>query len=105
MECLAQSCSASIRFDRPAGWYEIDVQYFDQNNGVSKFQLFVGDQLVDGWAADNNLPATKPNGDSSTRRWIHGLALRPGDEIRIVGIPNEAERAPLDYIRIIGIQP
>jgi alpha-glucuronidase len=105
VECLTRSCSASVRFDRPAGWYEIDVQYFDQNNGVSKFQLFVGNQMVDEWAADNNLPATKPGGDSSTRRWIPGLALRPGDEIKIVGTPDGAERAPLDYIRIVGPQP
>ena len=38
--------------------------------------------------------------DSSTRRRITGLALRPGDEIRIEGIPDGAERAPLDYIEI-----
>jgi alpha-glucuronidase len=105
VECPAQRCSASVRFDRPAGWYEIDLQYFDQNNGVSKFQLFVGDQMVDEWAADDNLPATKPGGDSSTRRWIPGLALRPGDEIKIVGTPDGPERAPLDYLRIVGMQP
>jgi len=102
VECPApaQSCTATLRFDRAAGWYEIDVQYFDQSNGVSKFQLFVGGQMVDDWAADNHLPAVKPTGDSSTRRWIPGLALRPGDEIRIVGFPDGDERAPVDYIEI-----
>jgi alpha-glucuronidase len=102
VECPApaQSCTAALRFDRAAGWYEIDVQYFDQNDGVSKFQLFVGDQMVDAWVADDRLPAMRPNGDSSTRRWIPGLALRPGDEIRLVGFPDGAERAPLDYIEI-----
>jgi alpha-glucuronidase len=105
VQCPARNCSASVRFGRPAGWYEIDVQYFDQNNGVSKFQLFVGDQMVDEWAADDHLPAIEPGGDSSTRRWIPGLALRPGDEIKIVGTPDGAERAPLDYIRIVGPQP
>ena len=88
VECRAPalSCTATARFDRPAGWYELDVQYFDQDNGVSKFQVFVGDQKVDQWLADDNLPGRRPNGDSSTRRWIPGLALRPGDQIRIVGI-------------------
>ncbi|MGD0125596.1 MAG: alpha-glucuronidase family glycosyl hydrolase [Terriglobia bacterium] len=99
-EAPAQKCEAMFRFDRPAGRYELDVEYFDQNNGESKFRVFVGNKKVDEWTADDRLPATKPGGDSSTRRRITGLALRPGDEIRIEGLPDEAERAPLDYIEI-----
>lgn len=102
IECAApaQKCSAAFRFDGRAGWYELDVEYFDQNNGKSKFRVLVGDQEVDEWVADDNLPATKPNADSSTRRRITGLALRPGDIIRIEGIPDGEERAALDYIEI-----
>ena len=99
IECVkAEACSASIRFDHAAGVYEMDVQYFDQNNGASKFSIFVGNRRVDEWVADDHLPATKPGGDSSTRRRISGLVLRPGDEIRIEGIPDGEEHAPLDYI-------
>jgi alpha-glucuronidase len=102
IECARQGkpCEAKFRFDRAAGWYELDVEYFDQNNGESKFRLFVGDQEVDEWAANDSLPATKPGGDSSTRRRITGLALRPGDEIRIEGFPDGEEHAPLDYVEI-----
>ena len=32
-------CTASFGFDRAAGNYEMDVQYFDQNNGESKFRI------------------------------------------------------------------
>ena len=66
----------------------MDVQYFDQNNGESKFRVLVGNLQVDEWIANDHLPATKPGGDSSTRRRISGLTLRPGDEIRIEGIPG-----------------
>ena len=102
VECTqtAKPCVAKLRFDDSPGWYEVDVQYFDQNNGVSKYQVFVGDQLVDEWVADGRFPATQPNGDSSTRRRIPGVALRPGDELRIEGFPDGAERAPLDYVEI-----
>jgi alpha-glucuronidase len=99
-EGQAQPCQATFRFDRPPGWYDLDVQYFDQINGESKFRVFIGDQQVDEWVADDHLPATKPGGDSSTRRRITSLALHPGDEIRIEGIPDGAELAPLDYIEI-----
>ncbi len=101
VECSQQQgCAASIRFARAAGWYEMDVQYFDQNNGESKFRVSVGDQMVDEWVANDHLPTTKVGGDSSTRRRITGLALRPGDQIRIEGIPDREERAALDYIEI-----
>ena len=78
----------------------MDVQYFDLNTGESTFRAYIGDQLVDEWIAKDHLPATKLGGDSSTRRRIQGLPLRPGDEIRIQGIPNGNEPAPLDYIEI-----
>jgi alpha-glucuronidase len=101
IECVqSRGCTAGFRFTRDAGWYEMDVVYFDQNNGESSFRVFVGDQLVDEWKADDTLPAAKIGGDSSTRRRIHGLALRPGDEIRIIGSPDREEHAPLDYVEI-----
>ena len=46
------------------------------------------------------IPAGKPGGDSSTRRSIPGLALRPGRDIRIEGIPDGEEHAALDYIEL-----
>jgi len=103
IECAppAQECSAAFRFDGAAGQYEMDVEYFDQNNGKSKFRVLVDEGIVDEWPADDHLPAAKPGGDSSTRRRILGLALRPGDNIRIEGVPDGAEHAAVDYIEIL----
>jgi alpha-glucuronidase len=103
IECAppALKCSATFPFDGAAGKYEVDVEYFDQNNGQSKFRVLVGERVVDEWVADDHLPATKPGGDSSTRRRIPDLALRPGDSIRIEGIPDGEEHAALDYIEIL----
>lgn len=101
----AQSCSAQTKFNGAPGWYEVDVEYFDQNNGVSQFRVYLGGQVVDEWSADFHLPAVKPNGDSSTRRRIKGLGLRPGDVIRIEGVPGNGERAPLDYVEIHAVTP
>ena len=101
IECTVPTgCSASFRFDRSPGWYDMDVEYFDQNNGESKFRVLVNDQIVDEWTADNHLPARKPGGDSSSRRRIRGLALRPGDGIRIEGIPDKEEHAALDFVSL-----
>ncbi|HEY4900424.1 MAG TPA: alpha-glucuronidase family glycosyl hydrolase [Terriglobales bacterium] len=98
---LAQSCSAQTRFNGNAGWYEVDVQYFDLSAGVSRFRVFVDDQLVDEWRAYLQLPGKDPSADSSTLRRIKGLALRPGDVIRIEGTSDKGDRAPFDYIEVI----
>jgi alpha-glucuronidase len=93
-------CAAQMKFNGSAGWYELDVEYFDQINGASAYRIYVGSQLVDEWKANLHLPAVQPNADSSTRHRTKGLALRSGDIIRIEGIPDGDERAPLDYIEV-----
>jgi alpha-glucuronidase len=100
---LPQSCSAIFRPDKAAGQYEIDVQYFDQNNGNAKYRLYVANKLVDEWTANDLLPTTKIDGDSSTRHRTTGITLAPSDEIRIEGFPDGDEHAALDYAEIVAI--
>ena len=64
----------------------------------------MGNQLVDEWSATDHLPARKLDSSSSTRRVVSGIALRPGDEIRIEGMPDGRELAALDYIEIIPMR-
>jgi alpha-glucuronidase len=102
IECTLgrDECSASFQYDGEAGWRDLDVQYFDQRNGISTYKVFLDGQLVSEWQADDSIPTDKPDGHSSTRRRIGALALMPGDEIRITGAGNGGERAALDYIEI-----
>jgi alpha-glucuronidase len=100
VSCPVEKCSAVTRFDGTPDWYDIGVQYFDQNNGVARFQLFLGHQFLSQWTANDNLPTAKANAHTSTRHTIEGVALRPGDEIRIIGVPNSGERALVDYVEI-----
>jgi len=103
IECTSprtQSCSAKFEFNGTAGRHQIDVQYFDTNNGEAKYRLYVGNKLVVEWIADDHLPTTKIGGDSSTRRRIPGIMLHPHDEIRIEGFPDHDERAAVDYLEI-----
>ncbi len=103
IECppAAGKCTVSFRYEGPSGRREIDVEYFDQLNGVSKYRVFVGDKIVDEWAADMSLPAIKPNGDSSTRRRIHGVELQKGDVIQVEGTPDGEEHAAMDYVEVL----
>lgn len=99
--CPQAQCAAALTYDGPPGWRTIHVQYFDQIDGVSRYRLLVAGQLVDEWRAALRLPTKKLDGASSTRRAVRGIALRPGDEIRVEGIPDGGEPAGLDYIEIL----
>ncbi len=96
----ARRCTATFTYRGRPGWYDLSIQYFDQNNGTAHYRLFVGAQQVDEWTAHDDLPALRMDAHSSTRRRVAGLGLRPGDQVRIEGVPDGAERAGLDYLEI-----
>lgn len=98
--CAGKQGAASFPFAGDPGWYTLRVQYFDQNNGASRFEIWIGDQLIDEWVADDRLPSSKINGSTSKSRIVRAVALRPGDEIRIVGAPDGGEAASIDYVEI-----
>jgi alpha-glucuronidase len=98
--CAEDKCTASFRYDRQPGLYTLYVRYFDQNDGVSRFRLWVAGQMIDEWTAADHLPTRKIDGTSSTRHVIDDVTLRPGDEIRIEGVPDRGELAALDYVEI-----
>ena len=94
------TCTASFRFEREPGKYDVVVQYFDLNNGASRYELMVNGALIESWLADGQLPSDKMNGDTSTGRVISGLVLNRGDTLKIVAHPDGGEPAPLDYVEV-----
>jgi alpha-glucuronidase len=100
--CAAgQTCAATLKFAGAPGWYTLRVQYFDMPDGVARYKVLVGKQVVDEWSAADHIPARHLDAGASSRRIIAGIALRPGDEIRIEGVPDRTDPAALDYIEII----
>jgi alpha-glucuronidase len=90
----------SMKFDGKSGWFNIDIAYFDENDGAAKYRLLIAGQVVDEWMAGDTLPDNKPNGNTSTRHQTARLALRPGDEIRLEATTDGGERAAVDYLEI-----
>jgi len=100
IRCAAPQCAASLQYDGEAAWRDIVVQYFDLNNGVSRFRLRVAGQLIDEWTASDSFPTRRIDAHSSTRRTVTGVRLKPGDQILLEGVPDGGEGAPMDYIEI-----
>ena len=101
VQCRQSQCTAALQYDGPAGWRTLRVQYFDQNSGIAHYRLLIGDQVIDHWDANGHFPTQKLDGGASNSRLIDGVALRPGDVIRIEGTPDGPEVAGLDYIEIL----
>src|SRR4029078_12860858 len=61
VECAAGTakCTASIKDSGEARWRDVVVQYFDQNKGVAHFRVFVGNQQIAEWAANDRVPSAK----------------------------------------------
>jgi alpha-glucuronidase len=93
-------CTATTTFSRTAGTYDIAVQYFDFRDGMSTYGLYVDGKLIKEWRGDNLLPGDTMNGDTSTRITVNGVALKPGDVLKVEGHPDDGEPAPLDYLEI-----
>jgi alpha-glucuronidase len=93
-------CSATMQVRRPAGSYDIAVQYFDLPGGVSTFELELNGKRLATWTADNVLPGKRINAETSTRYTVSGVALKPEDKLTLVGHPDKAEPAPFDYVVI-----
>ncbi|HEX3880090.1 MAG TPA: alpha-glucuronidase family glycosyl hydrolase [Bryobacteraceae bacterium] len=106
--CTAAPCKASFQFDGAAGWYTLHVEYFDTSDGAARYKLTINGQPIDQWTAalpDWTTSATpvrrRLDSTSSTRRLIEGVALRPGDIVRIEGTPDKTEQAALDYVEVV----
>ena len=98
--CAISRCAAHFVFEGSTGRHEVRIRYFDQNNGAARFRLLVNGEQLEQWVASDRLPTQKIDGSSSSLRIVPGVALKPGDEIRIEGSPDGGESAALDYIEI-----
>jgi alpha-glucuronidase len=97
---IATGCTLITTFNKPAGRYDIAIQYFDLRTGVSRYTLLVNGKEVAAWAADNILPPAlmRPvmDGQTSTRYTAHNIALATADKLELRGVPDLsiADNAP-----------
>jgi alpha-glucuronidase len=99
------TCAATMTYDGAAGTYDLAVQYFDENDGGSRFTVLVNGRPVDSWRANRDLPSPEANGHTATRHTLKGVRLAPGDAIRVEGTVDGKEGADLDYVELSPARP
>jgi len=96
----AATCAVRYRYQGAAGSFDLAVQYFDEDDGASRFAVFIGERQIDSWTADGLFGSASPNGHTSTRRTVRNIQLSPGDEIRVQVTTDGMEGGALDYIEL-----
>ncbi len=96
----ATGCSAEWTWTGAAGRFDIATEYFDLQGGAAKFALSVDGKQVGAWTADGAFPSRRPHGDNSVRHTVRGVELKPGDVLRVEGVPDGKDAAALDYLEV-----
>jgi pectate lyase len=76
-----------------AGYYDIKVTYWDEDDGLSPYSLYVGGELVGSWVADAN-----PTGGGFVTKTFPSVWIDHYCDIRLVGSMQGGELARVDYI-------
>lgn len=95
--------SVTATLNYPSDTYGIAVKYYDVMGGVSKYEIFVNDESIGKWAGDLEYTlgyecSEYLDGHSATRVTFRGVEVAQGDVLKIVGQPDDIEKAPLDYV-------
>lgn len=100
--------TATTKLDFDSGTYDLAVNYYDIIGGQAKYEVYLNDKQVGKWTGDNvdtgrlgHTPSTFLDGHSATRITFNGVKVEKGDTLKIVGTPDGAEPAPLDYVVLL----
>ncbi len=99
--------NATFGFNEAAGTYNIIVGTFDENDGLASFSLQLNDfetsttTTIGTLNLTSNLSSPLANAQTFVSPTVaFGVALTPGDSIKINGFENASEHARLDYIQL-----
>ena len=74
------------------------MQHFDEQTGEATFHLMLNGKEIAHWTAAHKLPGYRTDGDTSIRKLVRDVKLKPGDRLELIGHPQGREPAPFDYV-------
>lgn len=98
--------TATVTLDFPLGTYDLAINYYDIIGGRAHYEVYLNDELVGKWTGNNedklgHTPSTFLDGHSATRITFSGIRAEKGDTLKVIGTPDGAELAPLDYVALL----
>jgi VCBS repeat-containing protein len=91
-------------FTGATGTYDLNVSYFDENDGASTFSVLVNGTVVGNWTANAPGPDSLAGADDLKVQTLAGLSLHTGDTIAIRGTVDGNEFARVDKLAFAPAQ-
>ncbi|CAK7212217.1 hypothetical protein SCUCBS95973_001378 [Sporothrix curviconia] len=100
------SASAPIPPSIPPGVYTLAVNYFDLAGGRASYEAQISGKTVGNWTGSaedvfGKATSTHLDGHSAMRVSFAGVVVAAGDTVTVLGTPDGAEQAPLDYVSFL----
>jgi hypothetical protein len=96
----AGSGSVTTTFTGYPGDYDLEIYYFDENDGASSYTLLIDGVTFDTWRAESDFNSAEPDDNCRTCRKIHAVGLQNGSVISIQGVQDGTEYASVDNLVI-----
>ncbi|OAG40168.1 hypothetical protein AYO21_05646 [Fonsecaea monophora] len=98
--------TATTTLNFPNGTYSLAVNYYDLIGGKSQWTVSLNNHQIGSWAGDledrlGHAPSIYLDGHSAARITFHNVTVGRGDVLKIVGVADGIEPAPLDYISVL----
>ncbi|KAJ5251569.1 hypothetical protein N7489_001979 [Penicillium chrysogenum] len=98
--------TASTKINFPTGTYDLAVNYYDVYGGQSEWKVYLNNREIGQWIGNSedtfsHTPSIYLDGHSAIRIKFRGVKVHKGDTLKIVGMPNGNEPAPLDYVALL----
>ncbi len=93
--------TAKAEYSGESGTKDIAVYYFDENDGVDTYTLYVNDTQIDTWTADTDRGSDGADALTRTNHITSSVALEAGDVITIeAAITKQYGRARVDLLEV-----
>lgn len=93
--------TAQTTFNGSRGTYDLIVWYFDETDGITSFVVYVNDEIVAEWSADQDLGSDALDAKSLTTYTISNVSLSTGDIIIIESTAQHYDYARVDLLECI----
>lgn len=98
--------TATTALQYPSGTYDLAINYYDLIGGRSNWTVFLNGQQIGQWTGNaedtlGHAPSTYLDGHSATRITFPKVQVVTGDTLKIVGVPDGIEPAPVDYVALL----
>ncbi|MDA0674222.1 MAG: hypothetical protein O3C67_11025, partial [Cyanobacteria bacterium] len=92
-------------FTGPSGYYQVEVTYFDENDGCATGQIKIGGKTVDTWSFNQNLPSNWVSDSNKVTRTVsEAIYIEQGEQIKLSGWFNGGEYARFDAIKFTEVE-